>query len=154
MPLVSPGLAAAKIQVTPLSKARYAEELKKQDGEEAVARFRQQMKAEGSSDEEIAKMLEVRAAFMKAFSADESEHAVILLARAEDMLKIQAVTFLGADGQAMQSGGSSGGSDGIMATRRYELQAAPDPNMTLVFTLFTDKARVSVPFALKNVPLP
>ena len=153
-PLVSPGLSAAKIQVTPLSKGRYAEEQKKQNGEEALARFRQEMKAEGKSDEEISKMLEMRAAFEQAFSADESEHAVILMAKNEDMLKIQAVTFLDADGQEIHSGSSSGDSDGITATRRYELPAAPDPNLTLVFTLLTDKARVSVPFALKNVPLP
>ncbi len=153
-PLVSPGLSAAKIEVTPLSKGRYVEELKKQNGEEALARFRQEMKARGKSDEQITTMLEMRAAVVKAFSADESRHAVILMARNEEMLKIQAVTLLGADGQEIRSGGSSGGSDGVTATRRYDLKEAPDPNLTLVFTLYTDKARVSVPFELKNVPLP
>ena len=63
VPLDAPGLRAAKLQVTPLSEARYAEEQKKQESPEAKERFRKQMKAEGMSDEEIEAAFELRAAF-------------------------------------------------------------------------------------------
>lgn len=153
VPLVSPGLAAARIQVTPLSKARYAEELKKQNGPEAMARLRGAMKAEGKTDEEISEMLAMREALTKAFSSGESEHAVVLQATFEDFKRIQKVQIVGPDGQEIYAG-MSGGSDGVMTTRRYGLRQAPDPATTLVFTLYTDKARVTVPFALKDVKLP
>ncbi len=153
VPLVSPGLAAARIQVTPLSTARPAEELKKQSGPEAMARFRDAMKAEGKTDEEISEMLATREALTKAFSSGESEHAVVLHAKLEDFKRIQKVQIVGPDGQEIYAG-MSGGSDGVMTTRRYELRQAPDPATMLVFTLYTDRARVTVPFALKDVKLP
>ena len=153
-PLVSPGLAAAKLEVTPLSKSRYAEELKKQNGPEAKARFREAMKAEGRTDEEVAEMLEMHEALSKFIGDDEGKPAVTLLLRHEDVEKIQEVKFLGADGVELASGGMSGASDGVMATRSYTLQNPPGPDTTIVFTLLTEKARVSVPFTMKDVPLP
>lgn len=153
-PLVSPGLAAAKLEVTPLSKARYAEELKKQSGPEAKARFRQAMKAEGKSDEEVTELLDLHDALSKLIGDDEGKPAVTLLLRHQDVEKIQDVKFLGADGAEIASGSMSGGSDGVMATRSYTLQDPPGPDTTIVFTLLTEKARISVPFTLKDVPLP
>lgn len=153
VPLASPGLSAAKVAVTPLSKARYAEELKKQSGPEATARFREAMKAEGKTDEQISMMLEMRDQFAKAFGSGDSEHTVVLMAKNEDFERIQDVKLIGPDGQELR-GGMTGSSDGVTKTRCYALPQAPDPSTTLVFTLYTDKARVSVPFALKGVRLP
>ncbi len=153
-PLVSPGLAAANLEVTVLSKARSAEEAKKQSSPEAVARLRQLLKAEGKSDEEVAQMLEMRDALSKLFAGGDAKPDVTLLLKAEDVGKIQDVTFLGPDGTDLRSGGVAGGSDGVMATRSYTLQNPPGPDTTIVFTLLTEKARVSVPFMLKDVPLP
>lgn len=153
VPLASPGLSAAKIEVTPLSKARYAEELKKQSGPEATARMREAMKAEGRTDEQISMMLEMRDEFAKAFGSGASEHTVVLIAKNADFERIQDIKLIGPDGQELR-GGMTGSSDGTTRTRCYTLNQAPDPKTTLVFTLYTDKARVIVPFDLKNVKLP
>jgi hypothetical protein len=153
VPLASPGLSAAKIEVTLLSKARYAEELKKQSGPEATARLREAMKAEGETDEEISMMLEMRDEFTKAFASGESEHNVVLMAKNADFERIQNVKLIGPDGEELR-GGMSGSSDGVTKIRCYTLNQAPDPGTTIVFTLYTDKARVSVPFTLKDVRLP
>jgi hypothetical protein len=154
VPLASPGLTAAKVQVTPLSKARHAEEQKKRSGEEAAARFRQQMKKDGIPDAQIDKMIEMRNELMKAFGSDDSEYSVVLAASPKDFERIQSVKFLGADGEETHSPSMSGGTDGITATRAYSFEKDPGPNVTIVFTLLTEKARLSVPFALRNVPLP
>ena len=153
VPLASQGLSAAKIEVTPLSKARYAEALKVQSGPEATARMRELLKSEGKTDEQISMMLEMRDEFAKAFGPDDSAHTVVLLAKNEDFERIQDVKLIGPDGQELR-GGMSGSSDGTTRTRCYTLNQAPDPKTTIVFTLYTDKARVIVPFDLKNVKLP
>ncbi len=153
-PLDSSGLAAAKLQITPLSKARYTEELKKQHGEEANARFRAEMKKDGIPEEQIEKMLRLREELGKAFDSDEAAYAAYLLAKPDDFHRIQAVTFFGADGREIHSPTSTGGSDGITMTRAYAFAENPGPNVTIVFTLLTDKAKLSIPFALKNLPLP
>jgi hypothetical protein len=153
VPLASPGLSAARIAVTPLSRARYAEELKRQSGPEATARLREAMKAEGKTDEEISRMLEMRDEFVKVFGSADSEHTVVLMAKNEDFERIQDVKLIGPDGQELR-GDMTGSSDGITKTRCYALPKAPDPGTTIVFTLYTEKARVAVPFELKSVKLP
>lgn len=154
VPLDAPGLRAAKLQVTPLSEARYAEEQKKQESPEAKERFRKQMKAEGMSDEEIEAAFELRAAFKELGSPAEGKGAVVLLTREEDFRKIQAVSFLDEKGNDVHSTASGSDTDGVTATRRFEFPEPPGPETTIVFTLYTDKAKLSVPFVLKDVPLP
>lgn len=153
-PLDAPGLKAAKLQVTPLSEARYAEEQKKQESPEAKERFRKEMKAEGMSDEEIEAAFELRAAFKELGSSGEGKGAVVLLLREEDFRKVQAVSFLDEKGNDIHSNASSSDTDGVVATRRFQFAEPPGPETTIVFTLYTDKAKLSVPFELKDVPLP
>lgn len=153
-PLASPGLAAAKVRVTPLSKARYAEEQKKQASEEVAARFREEMKAKGVPEETVAKMLELRKELLAAMSSEEAAFSVTLAAKPEDFEKIQSVTFLDGKGEEVDSPSMTGGTDGITATRDYGFEKDPGPNLTIVFTVLTEKAKLSVPFAFENVPLP
>jgi hypothetical protein len=153
-PLVSPGLEAAGIRVTPLSRARYAAEQKKQVGKEATDRIRNQRKADGWTDEEISEHLASRKQYVKALGSGAPGHAVVLLARNEDFLKIHSVRFLRPDGTEIPDGAMFGSHDGVLGTRRYAVGEAPGSETTIVFTLITGKATVSVPFALKDVPLP
>lgn len=153
VPLVSPGLAAAKMQVTPLSKARYAEEVEKQRSPEAAARLRQLLKADGMTDREISRILEMSDESDKPSDSSGSGHVVVLMVKNQDFERIQDVRLIGRDGQELL-GDWSTDSDGINVTRCWELKNEPDPQTVIVFTLYTDKARSTVPFALKDVVLP
>jgi hypothetical protein len=152
-PLVSSGLEAAGIRVTPLSKARYAAEQNQQVGKEATDRIRKQRKADGWTDEEISEDLARRQKYLKALGSGAPGHAVVLLARNEDFLKIHSVSFLRPDGTEVPQGAMFGSHDGVQTTRRYAVGEAPGPETTIVFTVITGKATVSVPFSLKDVSL-
>jgi hypothetical protein len=153
VPLVSAGLAAAKIAVTPLSRARYAEELKKQRSPEAAARKREWLKADGMADDEISALLELSDEDGEAAASGPSRHLVVLLTRREDFERIQDVHLIGRDGQKLP-GDEATDWDGIHVTRCWELESEPAPETTIVFTLYTEKARLAVPFALKGLALP
>ncbi len=153
-PIVSPGLAAANVKVTLLSKQGWKEEMKKQNGPEAMARLRAEMKKEGRSDEEIEESLETRKAFSPLDADEDAGEWVALLASEADMLKIRSVRVLEADGSEIASTRASGRSDGVNAIRRDRFVKAAGPGTTLVLSLLTDASSVFVPFELKAVPLP
>jgi len=151
-PLVSPELKAASVEVTPLSRARFAEELRKDESPEAAGRIRQQLA--GSSEEQIAAVLERAAAARVKARERPSENDVYLNARAEESMRIWSVSVLKASGEEVGDEGMICISDYVTSTCRYKLASPPGPDATLVLTVNHEKARVSIPFELKNVPLP
>lgn len=152
--LSSRGLKKAKIVVTPLSKTRYLEELKKQrPDEKKLAQIREEAKEEGMSNEQVDAVLELAKAF-EGIGGEVPEGAVLLAGKAADFERIHSVKILGRDGKELPVRFSSGGSDGTTATRRYDLDAPPGPEASLVFTILTEEARVLVPFEFLEVPLP
>ncbi len=156
VPVSSPALAAANLKLTLLSKKGWTAELKKQHGPESVARMRTRMKSDGRTDEEIEEAVAEAIDMRKTLAdlEDEPGEGVAILTTAEDMQRIRSVKVLAGDGSEIASRGMSGSSDGVTGLRRDDLAKAPGPDATLVLTLLTEKARVSVPFDLKNVPLP
>lgn len=85
---------------------------------------------------------------------DADSDVVALTGRAADVARVRSVRVLDADGGEVASNGVQRSSDGEKATLELLLSAPPAPDATLVVGLLTKKSVVSVPFELKDVPLP
>lgn len=154
-PLNAKGLRAAKIEVTPLSTQKYKEKLKAQELDEAkIAELRERGKAEGASDEEITQIIELVKALQELGGGELSDRAVVLSGRSSDFDRIQRVEILGADGKPVNISSRSTSSDGENATMVLEPSEDLPSNPAIEFTILTDKAKMSVPFDIKSVPLP
>lgn len=153
-PLSSKGLKASKVEVSVLSKERWAEEQKKQQpNEKDLAEMRAEAKKQGASEKEIEQALELAKALSEAFGA-VPENGVILSGPRTGMELIQSVKILGPDGEEIHVSGSTGHSDKKTKTMILEPSKPVPPNASLRFTLLTEKARFTVPLELKDVPLP
>lgn len=153
-PLKAKGLKAAKVEVSVLSKERYAEELKKQKPtEKELAGMRAEAKKQGASDAEIEAGLALLTGLADAFG-DVSENGVILSGPRAGMELIESVLILGPDGEENHVSSSSKQGNQKTVTMILEPDGKLEPNSSLRFTLLTEKARFTVPFALKEVPLP
>lgn len=153
-PLSSKGLKAAKVQVTVFSRDRWAEEVKKEKlDDKAVAKIRAEAKKEGISEKEIDAMIELSKIMSEAFGK-VPENGVILNGPRAGMDLIHSVMILGPDGEEIHVEGSSGQSDEDTKTTILHPSKPVPPNASLRFSLLTNKARVVVPFELKEVPLP
>jgi hypothetical protein len=153
-PLSSKGLKASKVEVSVLSKERWVEEQKKQKpSEKELAKMRAETKKQGASDQEIDAAIELAKGLSEAFGG-VPENGVILSGSRAGMELIQSVKILGPDGEEIHV--SSTTSQGNKKTKTMILEASkPVPeNASLRFTLLTAKARFTVPFELKDVPLP
>ncbi len=153
-PLSSKGLKASKVEVNVLSKERWAEERKKQKpSEKQLAEMRAEAKKQGVSDEEIEAAIQLAAGLSEAFG-EVPENGVILSGPRTGMEMIQSVKILGPDGEEIHVNGSVGTGDEKTKTMILEPAKPVPPNASLRFTLLTEKARFTVPFELKDVPLP
>ena len=153
-PLSSKGLKASKVEVSVLSKERWAEEQKKQKPDEkAVAEMRAEAKKQGATDKEIDAMLELAKGLSEAFGG-VPENGVILSGPRAGMDLIHSVKILGPDGEEIHINGTTSHMDEKTKTMIFEASKPVPPNASLRFTLLTDKARFTVPFELKDVPLP
>lgn len=154
-PVVSKGLKANKVELTVLSKEKYAEEQKKNKlDDKKIAMIRAEGKERGMKDEEIDALVEMAKAFEEFGGGPLPENALLLkLARPGDE-KIQDLWLETASGEKIETGSSqgSGAEDGYL--KQIEVRSAIPKDAVLVLSLFTDKAIVSVPFDLKEVPLP
>lgn len=152
-PLSAKALKAAKITLTPLSRAAYAEKQKSMKLDDAkIAEIRAEGKKRSVSDAEIELAIGMAKAF-EGMDGDLPEYAVILSAPKADFDRIFRVEILGADGKPMSTpsrGTSTRGESSIMTLQPSE---APPPNASLQIFLLTDKSRVTSPFEL-TVPLP
>jgi hypothetical protein len=152
-PLSASGLKAAKLTITPLSKAGYAERMKARKLDDTkIAEIRAEGKKHGVSDEEIDKMIELAKA-MEGLETEPAEGLIVLSGKKSDFDRIYRIEILGDDGKPIDVGSrstSSRGDDSIMTLQPS--QPAP-ANAALQFFILTDKARLSFPFELK-VTLP
>jgi hypothetical protein len=153
-PLSSKGLKASKVEVSVLSKERWAEEQKKQQPDEKeLAEMRAEAKKQGASDEEIEQALKLAKGLSEAFSV-VPENGIILSGPQEGMERIQSVKILGPDGGEIHIDSTTGHSDKKTKTMILEPAKPVPPNASLRFTILTEKALFTVPFELKDVPLP
>lgn len=152
-PLSSKVLKAAKVEITPLSRAAYAEAMKaRKVTAEDLEKIRAEGKKQGVPEKEIELVIGLAQAF-ESMDGDVSENAVILSGKTSDFDRIYRIEILGEDGQPINvtsRGTSSRGESSLMTLNPS--QPVPE-KATVQLMLLTDKTRVSFPFDLK-VPLP
>jgi hypothetical protein len=153
VPLASKALKAAKIEITPLSRAGYAEAQKKRKlNETQIAAIRAEGKKQGVSEAEIEMAIEMAKAFEN-IDAELPENAVFLSGKKSDFDRLFRVEVLGSDGKPMNVTMRSVSSRGDWAVMTLQPSEAPPQNVALQIFLVTDKSRMSFPFDL-NVSLP
>lgn len=153
-PFSSKALKAAKVSITPLSAAAYAEAKKARKlDDRKIAELRAEAKKQGMSDEEIRMGLEVAKA-MEGLDDRLSEHTIVLSGTRADFDRVFRVEVLGADGEPVHMTSRGVSSRGDASTLMTLQPGGPlPPNATLQIQLLTDKSRVTSPFEL-SVPLP
>jgi hypothetical protein len=152
-PLTSKALKAAKVTLTPLSRAGYAAAQKANKLDDAkIAEIRAEGKKRGVSDEEIETAIGLAKAF-ESMDGDLPENAIILSGTKTDFDRVFRVEVLGADGKPINTSARSTSTRGQSSIMTINPTEAVPPNATLQVFLLTDKSRVTSPFEL-NVPLP
>lgn len=154
-PVQSKGLKAAKVDLTVLSKEKYVEERKKNRlDDKKIALIRAEAKERGMKDEEVDALVEMAKAFDEIGGGDLPENGLYLkVPRASDE-RIQELWLETAAGERIDTGGSQGSGSEEAMLRQIEVRSPLPKDAVLALSLFTDKAIVSVPFDLKEVPLP
>ena len=154
-PFTAKGLKSEKLTITPLSAAKYAEKQSSRKLDEAkIAEIRAQAKKEGVSDEELEAAIELAKAFEELGGGPLPEGAVVLSGTKADLDRLLQVRILDSSGEEVDvSSRSSSTTQGetIMILAPNE---PPPADAALELTLITKKSTVSVPFELKNIPLP
>jgi len=154
-PVVSKGLKAAKVELTLLSKEKYLEERKRNRLDEAkIAAIRAEAKEQGMKDEQVDALVEMAKAFDELGGGELPENGLYLKVPKASEEKIQELWLETAAGEKIESGGSSSSSDEAFTLRKVELKSAPPKDAVLAVRLLTDKSILSIPFELKEVPLP
>ena len=153
-PLTSKALKAAKVNLTPLSVAAYAEAKKARKLDDAkIAELRAEGKKQGVSDEEINLAIELAKA-MEGLDETPPEGTVILSGTKADFDRVFRIEILGSDGKPIQTSGRSTSTRGDDSTIMTISPSEPvPPNASLQVFLLTDKSRVTSPFEM-SVPLP
>jgi hypothetical protein len=152
-PLSHKALKAAKIEITPLSRAAYAKSLEARKLDETkIAAIREEGKKRGVSEKEIEAVIGLAQAFQMT-DADTPANAIILTGSKEDFDRVFRVEVLGADGKPMDLPSRSTSSMGDDTLMTLSPREDPPANASLQLHLLTDKSRMSVPFEL-NVELP
>jgi len=148
MRLLSPARAASKVTVTGVLDLYVpsldpAAEVKV---ENALARAGKPIVSKG-----------LKAAKVEVVVAPKSqtpEGSIVLLVRAPDLGRLRGVTVVRRDGTAVGISASASSSTDDRKTMELGLSEAAPPDAALVFSLLTEKSVVSVPFELRDVPLP
>lgn len=83
-----------------------------------------------------------------------SESSIGVSGKAADVDRVRTLRLLRADGSEVPASGLERSSDGAGASLALLLAEPPPGDATLVLSLLTKKSLVSVPFELKDVPLP
>lgn len=154
-PVASKGLKAAKVELTVLSKERYVEERKKNRlDEKKIAAIRAEAKERGMKDEEIAAVVEMAKAFDELGESDLPAHGLYLRIPEAAEERIQDFRLETAAGERIETGSSAGRTSEGVVLKQVDVKAELPKDAVLVLSLFTEKAIVSVPFEVKEVPLP
>ncbi len=154
-PVTSKGLKAAKVDVTVLSKESYVEARKKNRlDEKKIAAIRAEAKERGMKDEEIGPLIEMAKAFDEMGESDFPEHGLYLQIPKAAEEKMQDLWLETPAGERIETGGSASRTDEETVLKQIDVKKALPKDAVLVVSLFTEKAIVSVPFDIKEVPLP
>jgi hypothetical protein len=154
-PLSSKALKASKIEITPLSPKKYAEEMEKNKlDEKKIAEIREEGKKRGVDETEVEKMIELAKAFQELGGGPPPEGAVILSGKQADLDRVLHIRILKANGEEVHVGSSSSSSSDGRTVMVLEPSEPPPADAAIELTLLTTKATISVPFELKNVSLP
>ncbi|MFN7987664.1 MAG: hypothetical protein U0529_09340 [Thermoanaerobaculia bacterium] len=154
-PVSSKGLKAAKVEVTVLSKEKYLEERKKDRlDEKKIARIRAEGKERGMKPEELDALIEMAKAFDEIGSGELPAIGLYLKVPRASEEKIQEFWVETAAGERIETGSSSGSGGEEYTLKQVEVRQVIPRDAVLVFSLFTEKSVVQVPFDLKEVPLP
>jgi hypothetical protein len=86
--------------------------------------------------------------------APASVESVTLRGPTEDFERIRSIRILRADGTEIHVGSTGRMSDSEVTVLTLEASEPVPRSASLVFTILTEKSRVSVPFELKEIPLP
>lgn len=152
-PLSSKALKAAKVTITPLSRAGYAASQKANKLDDAkIAEIRAEGKKQGVPEAEIEMAIGLARAF-ESIDGDLPEGAVILSGSKSDFDRVFRIEVLGADGKPINTSGRTVSTRGESSVMTLQPSEPPPPNASLQIYLLTDKSRVSSPFEL-NVTLP
>ena len=147
-PLASKALKASKIEITPLSFAKYkAMQADRKLTDEKIAELRAKGKAAGASDKEIEMVIGLAQA-MEHLDAEPREGTIYLSGKESTFDRIYRVEFLGGDGKPIDVGERSSttfGDDTIMTLVPRE---PPPAGAQMQLMLLTDKAKLSFPFEL------
>lgn len=153
--VASRGLKAAKVDLTVLSKAKYVEARQQSRlDEEKIALIRAEGKARGMGDDELEALIEMAKAFDELGEGDLPQHGLYLRVPKASDEKIQELWVENAAGERLDTAGSSSRSDEAFVLKQVGFREALPKDAVLVLSLFTDKSIVTVPFELKEVPLP
>jgi hypothetical protein len=154
-PVDSKGLKAAKVEVTILSKESYVAARKKNRlDEKKIAEIRAEAKERGMKEEEIGPLIEMAKAFDEMGESDFPEHGLYLQLPKTSEEKIQELWLETPSGERLETGGYSARTDKDVVLKQIDVKKALPKDAVLVLSLFTEKAIVSVPFDIKEVPLP
>lgn len=105
-------------------------------------------------DEEVDALVEMAKAFDGMAGSHLPENGLYLEVPRGSDEKIQELWLETASGERIDTGSSSGSGSEEGMLRQIEVRSALPKDAVLALSLFTDKAIVSVPFDLKEVPLP
>jgi hypothetical protein len=153
-PINHKGLKAAKMSITPLSPAQYAKVKESQKITEAdLEKIRAEGKAQGVDQKEIEMAIEF-AQLMSEMDGPLPENAIILSGKEKDFDRIQSLEFLGSDGEPINITSRSSSTRGDDVLQVLQPSGEVPRNATMQLIIMTDKSKMSVPFELKNVPLP
>lgn len=152
-PLSSKALKTAKVEITPVSRAKYAKLLESRKIDDAkIAAIREEGKKRGVSQEEIDMAIE----FAKALEEgpdDTPENAIILSGKKDSFDRVFRIDILGEDGKPIDTPQRSTSSMGDDAIMRIVPSSTPPANASMQLQLLTQKTRVSAPFELTvNLP--
>jgi hypothetical protein len=154
-PVASKGLKAAKVDLTVLSKEKYVEARRQNRlDEEKIALIRAEGKERGMKEEELEALIEMAKAFDELGEGDLPAHGLYLRIPKTSEERIQEIWLETAGGERIETGGSSSRSDESFVLKQVAVREALPGDAVLVLSLFTDKSIVTVPFDLKEVPLP
>ena len=154
-PVSSKGLKAARIDVTVLSKEKYVEDRKRNRlDEKKIAGIRAEAKERGMKDDEIDALVEMAKAFDEVGESDFPEHGLFLRIPVASEEKIQDLWLETAAGERIETGGSMSRTNEDVVLKQVAVKEPLPKDAVLVVSLFTDKAIVSLPFDIREVPLP
>lgn len=154
-PIASKGLKSAKVELSVFSRERYAEEWKKMRlDEKKIAAIRAEAKERGMKDEEIEVAVAMAKAFDEMGGSDAAGNTLFLQIPKESVERIHDLRLETPGGEQIETGGSSSRADAVSVLKQLDLRAELPKDAVLAVSLYTDKAMVSVPFDLKEIPLP